>query len=102
VAFFVFCFVFVFVCFLSLVYFDLVFCLRQGLAHLAQAGPDKVKDSCIPDLHAFTSSVLEIYACVLIQCSGWSPGLGKKLAELQHQLITRNVHQEWLALFKLT
>ena len=101
-AFFVFCFVFVFVCFLSLVYFDLVFCLRQGLAHLAQAGPDKVKDSCISDLHAFTSCVLEINACLLIWCSGWNPGLGKQLGELHHQLITQNVHQEWQALFKLT
>ena len=43
-----------------LVSLDLVFWLMQGLALLAQAGPDKVKDSCISDLHAFTSCVLEI------------------------------------------
>ena len=47
-----------FVCWL--VSLDLVFWLMQGLALLAQAGPDKVKDSCISDLHAFTSCVLEI------------------------------------------
>ena len=45
---------------LLLVSLDLIFCLRQGLASLAQAGPDKVKDSCVSDLHAFTCCVLEI------------------------------------------
>ena len=79
-----------------LVSLDLVFWLMQGLALLAQAGPDKVKDSCISDLHAFTSCVLEINACLLIWCSGWNPGLGKQLGELHHQLITQNVHQEWI------
>jgi hypothetical protein len=43
-----------------LVSLDLIFCLRQGLASLAQAGPDKVKDICVSDLHSFTSCVLEI------------------------------------------
>ena len=39
---------------------DLVFWLRQCLALFAQAGPDKVNDSCISDFHAFTSCVLEL------------------------------------------
>jgi hypothetical protein len=46
--------------FFLLVCLDLVFCLRQGLALVAQAGPDKVKDSCVSNLPAFTSCVLEI------------------------------------------
>ena len=97
-------FVCLFVClfrFSLLVSLDLVFWLRQRLAPLAQTGPEKVKDSCISDL-AFTSCVLEINACLFIWCSGWNPGLGKQLGELHHQLITQNVHQEWMALFKLT
>ena len=65
-----------------LVSLDHVFWLRQRLAPLAQAGPDKVKDSCLSDLHAFTSFVLEIQACVLIWCSGWNLALGRQLAEL--------------------
>ena len=49
-------------------FFGPFFLFEAGLAPLAQAGPEKVKDSCVSGLHAFTSCVLEIWACALIWC----------------------------------